>query len=455
DPRTVEGLIHFLEAHNELVQLFRIARDKCQEIDIPEFKIRLYNVEGSEGRLFLQYMVGVFCDVEQNRLDFIRKSQNDIQSDHLLGLYDGISRGERDGYEVRGRITLPYLTVAGAYIVCQVFEQKTHALVDFLNVVHSGISKAWLTALPTHYFGVISEPSTEAGPSRPPVDEIYNFLEAVHLEDMQRVTFRDKDRLQSVVDLPGQKNTTLTEWFAYNASNETGRHLTYLEFPSKFICGGVCEQKGILALPVLQTHMIPELQFPTLCRRLVDRALYAQLCKWDTLDNAYVVPYNRDLLLAFQAHINVEYCGWSILIKYLFKYISKGTDRIFARVTRVISEPSTEAGPSRPPVDEIYNFLEAVHLEDMQRVTFRDKDRLQSVVDLPGQKNTTLTEKYWKEISHDMPEKVSQTVQIPDYHLNAKGLQGYTLYEIEVILNNFGKSLQNFSLPPPPEGLPA
>ncbi|GJV88660.1 DNA helicase [Tanacetum coccineum] len=61
--------------------------------------------------------------------------------------------------------------------------------------------------------------------------------------------------------------------------------------------------------------------------------------------------------------------------------------------------------------------------------------------------------KYWKEMNHDMPEKVSQTVQILGYHRNDDGLQGYTLYEIEVVLNNCIKSLQNFGLPPPPEGL--
>ncbi|GJU04974.1 hypothetical protein Tco_1121404, partial [Tanacetum coccineum] len=49
EPEIVEGLIHFLDAHNELVQLFRTARDKCRELDIPEFKIRLYNAEGAMG----------------------------------------------------------------------------------------------------------------------------------------------------------------------------------------------------------------------------------------------------------------------------------------------------------------------------------------------------------------------------------------------------------------------
>nr|GEV95447.1 DNA helicase [Tanacetum cinerariifolium] len=139
-----------------------------------------------------------------------------------------------------------------------------------------------------------------------------------------------------------------------------------------------------------------------------------------SLDNSYVVPYNRALLLAFEAHINVEYCGWSMLIKYLFKYISKGTHRIFARVSKPLGESSNVPGPSRLPIDEIQNYLEgrfvctheacwrilnfdihrrepvvqilAVYLQGMQRITFRDRDNLESIVNLPGRTSTTLTE---------------------------------------------------------------
>ncbi|PWA87133.1 nucleic acid-binding, OB-fold protein [Artemisia annua] len=39
--------MHALDQHNELVQIFRTARDKCNEGNVPEMKIQLYNVVGA------------------------------------------------------------------------------------------------------------------------------------------------------------------------------------------------------------------------------------------------------------------------------------------------------------------------------------------------------------------------------------------------------------------------
>ncbi|KAI9116625.1 hypothetical protein K1719_012283 [Acacia pycnantha] len=50
------------------------------------------------------------------------------------------------------------------------------------------------------------------------------------------------------------------------------------------------------------------------------------------LENCFVVPYNPLVLAMFQAHKNVENCNKTTAIKYLFKYISKGNDRVVAGI---------------------------------------------------------------------------------------------------------------------------
>ncbi|XP_058749869.1 uncharacterized protein LOC131622866 [Vicia villosa] len=71
-----------------------------------------------------------------------------------------------------------------------------------------------------------------------------------------------------------------------------------------------------------------------------------------TLDNRHVVPYNKRFLLKYNAHINMEWCNQSTSIKYLFKYISKGYDRITASVSTNNNEP----------VDEIKQYLDCRYI---------------------------------------------------------------------------------------------
>jgi hypothetical protein len=45
------------------------------------------------------------------------------------------------------------------------------------------------------------------------------------------------------------------------------------------------------------------------------------------VDNSWVVPYSPWLSLRFNCHINVEVCSSPTAAKYLYKYVTKGSDR--------------------------------------------------------------------------------------------------------------------------------
>ena len=139
-----------------------------------------------------------------------------------------------------------------------------------------------------------------------------------------------------------------------------------------------------------------------------------------TLDNRYVVPYNVDLLVKYQSHLNVEWCNRSRSIKYLFKYINKGPDR----VTIFLQEnlPSTDNDEQQPSivVDETKTYLDCryisaseacwriyeypiqfqnppierlnFHLENENPIIYPENANLDNILQWPGIKDAKFTE---------------------------------------------------------------
>ncbi|XP_058750081.1 uncharacterized protein LOC131623071 [Vicia villosa] len=72
------------------------------------------------------------------------------------------------------------------------------------------------------------------------------------------------------------------------------------------------------------------------------------------IDNRFVVPHNPYLLKKFQAHINMEWCNQGTSVKYLFKYINKGYDRI----TAAIVEGDNDSPLTAKNGDEIKQYID-------------------------------------------------------------------------------------------------
>ncbi|GJW57391.1 DNA helicase [Tanacetum coccineum] len=298
-------------------------------------RVKEFGLIFRSGRLFQQYVVTVFCALEQSRLDYIRTHQNDLRSDYLSGLYDAVSRGDREGVASGSKIILPRTFIGGprADVVCRVFEQKVKDFLSFLKEVKT--------------FGNVSAVLYTIEFQKRGLTHCHTLLWVDSKNEMQEAHQIDNYTSAKIPD-------SVQDPRGYKLVTELMMHMPYGAVNSS----AACMQEGSCSKHFPKTYND---------RTFFDRNGHTHYQRRDTgvcvmkgeskLDNCDVVPYNRALCLAFEAHINVEYCGWSMLIKYLFKYISKGPYRILVKTSN--SDESTTTTGSRPHIDEIQsvNFV--------------------------------------------------------------------------------------------------
>ncbi|GJV48551.1 DNA helicase [Tanacetum coccineum] len=59
----------------------------------------------------------------------------------------------------------------------------------------------------------------------------------------------------------------------------------------------------------------------------------------------------------------------------------------------------------------------------------------------------------WQNLCDDVPRKLSKNLRIPQIERHAKKLQASVLFDIELMLNSYSKSLEDFGLPAPPQDM--
>lgn len=149
------------------------------------------------------------------------------------------------------------------------------------------------------------------------------------------------------------------------------------------------------------------------------------------IDNRWVVPYSPILSKTYKAHINVEFCSSVKSIKYICKYVHKGSDMaVFAvqgvnendevtryqmgryissneAVWRILSFPIHERDPAVTHL--------AIHLENGQRVYFTEQNAAERAVTPP---KTTLTDFFRLCQQQDVYGRFAKTLlyaEVPTY----------------------------------------
>ncbi|XP_035835338.1 uncharacterized protein LOC110865421 isoform X3 [Helianthus annuus] len=407
----------------------------------------VYSLLLKGGRLFQQYLVDAYTCIEQSRLDYINANQNLFRSEYVAGMYDALSRGDTDSRSIGKRIFLPSSFTGGprymykhyqdALAICRVHGNPQYFITFTCNVKWPEIARHLNKVNCLH---AEDRPDIISRVFQMKVIEFVKFMKEdktfgdvaaylytiefqkrglPHCHTLLWVTDPYKIRDASDIDsyVTAQFPDPCTEFSLYKTITECMIHgpCGLLNPNSPCMHEGKCSKR-------FPKPFQSETQF--------DKAGYAHYKRLQgqhhtlrsgiQIDNGYVVPYNKRLCSRFNAHINVEYCGWNMMIKYLFKYISKGADRVRFAIYRAHQNSASTSTHEPPVVNEVINFLDgrficpheaswrilnfpiherhpavqilAVHLENMQNVTFRDNHNLQSIINNPSFGKTTLTE---------------------------------------------------------------
>ncbi|XP_071693584.1 uncharacterized protein [Rutidosis leptorrhynchoides] len=412
-----------------------------------------YDLMFRTGRLFQQYVVTAYCSIELDRIDYIRNKQQDIRSDYLAGIYDGINRGDQSGIDIGSRLILPASFTGGPRYM------YSHYL-DALAICRTNGNPQFFITFTCNFKWAEIRTFMSNFPQLTPTDRPDIVVRIYQQKRKQLLAFLKEDRpfgdVKAVLytiefQKRGLPHCHLLLWINSTTSITALDVYTYIsaELPdsridpwgyqvvSDLMVHGPC---GLAKLDApcmkVSKSSVSELKCSKKFRKsfndetFFDKDGYVHYRRRNTgiyinksgsnLDNSYVVPYNRQLCLIFNAHINVEFWGWTMLIKYLFNYISKGTDRVVAQIGKDCANSPSPSTSSTLVVDEIKNFIDArficpfeacwrifnypihnrepavltlaVHLENFQSITFRSKESLQSIAKNPARKRTTLTE---------------------------------------------------------------
>lgn len=380
-------------------------------------------------KLLQQYAVDQWAKIEASRLEWAYKNQKTIRAEKYNGLIDAIHNADR--VNVGRKIILPPTIYGSPRFYSEAFQ-------DAMAIVrHLGKPDLFITFTCNPKWPEITEALNDGEQScdRPDLccrvfklkfDSLMDDLIKKHIfgnVKAHTVTIEFQKR-----GLPHAHILLILDAESKPKSTEDIDGIVCAEIPDKNVnpnlhkivtsqnvhgpCGSINPASPCMvdnrcgkAFPKLfqDSTVVTESSYPLYRRRSPDNGGMTHHIKIRgndfEVDNSFIVPYNPILSLRYQAHINVEVVHSIQAVKYLYKYITKGQDRITVAMrdsehfndsdeiamylnARYISSSEAfwrlygfEIHRKHPPVEKL-----PCHLPDQQTVLFQPED-VQQIVD--------------------------------------------------------------------------
>ncbi|XP_071718001.1 uncharacterized protein [Rutidosis leptorrhynchoides] len=404
------------------------------------------------GRLFQQFLVDAYTSVEEQRLQWVRYHQNELQTDLYNNVCDAVTRGDTLATSIEKRIILPASHTGSPRYMVQNYQDAMALCRESDNpdlFITFTSNPKW-----PEIDGMLSYVDGQKAPGRSEiVARVFKQkLDALTNNIMKEHIFGTCQAGLYIIEFQkrGLPHVHMLIWLTRDYKCKTPADIDDLisaEIPSQihdpegfkavteYMLHGPCGGAHKDAPCIIDRKCSKHFPKPYYGETTIDEEGYANYRRCNNgvkfrknntnLDNSFVVPYNRYLLLKYNAHINVEWCNRSRAIKYLFKYLNKGPDRatIVIQENMIPNENSTVQ--TVIDVDEIKNYLDCRYLSPCEAVwrlfSFDINYSRPSVIKLsyhlPNQQSVTLRD------SHQLPpllhrESIKETMFTQWFELN-------------------------------------
>ncbi|XP_062206059.1 uncharacterized protein LOC133907870 isoform X4 [Phragmites australis] len=305
------------------------------------------------GRLSDQASVNAYSCVESERLTYHFFHQAELRSETYQGITEAINKGASRGKDVGIKRTLPSSFIGSKrYLI-----QNYHDCMAICRVY--GAPQLFITqTCNSNWLEIIEGIKYESG--QKPHDRNDIIVRVFHLKLHELLNdLKDGSTFGSALAVVhtnefqkrGLPHSHILTWLTHDKFEylpSSIDHHVCAEIPNKeidplgyylveeFMIHGPCGKHNPNA-PCMKNGVCSK-RFPKQYRQetIIDQDGFVIYRRRDDgrtvtrigiqLDNRWVVPYNMILLKKYQAHINVEVCNRTNLIKYLFKYVMKGPD---------------------------------------------------------------------------------------------------------------------------------
>ncbi|XP_074318033.1 uncharacterized protein LOC141654817 [Silene latifolia] len=449
--QTVEGLLE--DELNRAEQGYG-PKDKiisCRQYYCYKLQNRPGNMLLRTGRCFQQYVVDMYVKIENTRLDYFRNNQETIRAELYQGIIDTVGTGECRASNVGKRVILPPTFLGGPR------DMKKRYLNSMALVHRFGKPDLFVTMTCNPTWPEIKNhlaPREEAHNRPDLVARVFRAkLLALKKQIVEKHIFGEVAAYVYVVEF--QKRGLPHVHFLIILKD--GYRLKCPADFDKFVCAEIPSMANPALRKTVLKHMMhgpcgklnpacscmKHANSPGCCKyeypksytadRTVNGAGYPEYRRRNTgekvlirdheLDNKWVIPYNPYLLALFDCHLNVEVCSTMHAVKYLYKYIYEGHDKISFSVTDA-EEPTTideiaqfQSGRWVSPCEAAWRIFGfdlfetyppvmplQVHLPNMQTIRLRSTDNLADVIADEKRSRTPLTEFFKKSATKDCPK---------------------------------------------------